>query len=162
MDLMSFMAMNPCHDIDNMHTLYMDHSDYHDIMDPCWIIIESLWIIGVDCLHQSMAGRPVCLPGSERGKALAISWRLQWMQLVGGAVPMCRQLRDPDFWMVFPWFCHGFPMVFLGKMAKWQFSSLSRFGICRNNCGAALVCCSQTLLSLVFEWTALISRWGPW
>ena len=50
----------------------MDHSDYHDIMDPFWITIESLWIIGVDSLNQSMA--MAGLPGSqERGKALAIS-----------------------------------------------------------------------------------------
>ena len=111
MDLMSFMAMNPCHDIDNMHTLYMDHSDYHDIMDPCWIIIESLWIIGVDCLHQSMAGRPVCLPGSERGKhwpyldgCSECSWSEEQYQCVGSwGIPIFGWFSH-DFAMVFPWF----------------------------------------------------------
>ena len=63
MDLMSFMAMNPCHDIDNMHTLYMDHSDYHDIMDHYWIIMDH-WCRLFESM--AMAGLSARLTGARK------------------------------------------------------------------------------------------------
>ena len=141
--------------------MLMDHSDYHDIMDHYWIIMDH-WCRLFESIHgrSAMAGRSVYVCQARSAEkhwpypdGCSGSWSEEQYQCVGSwGITRCLDGFLMGKPMVLRWLSHGETHGFPGKkMEKLQFWNLVHYRClaeCRNNCGAALVCCSQTLLSL--------------